>query len=60
MLKDSVRYAVIFYVLITAFQWLFEPEILWVGNIALAVIALIVYLLLEWFIKMYKNKKNEK
>lgn len=60
MLKDSVRYALIFYVLLTAFQWLFEPKILWLNNIGLAILAMLIYLLLEWFIQLYKNKKKEK
>ncbi len=60
VLKDSVRYALIFYVLLAAFQWLFEPKILWINNIGLAVLAMFIYLLLEWLIQLYRNKKNQK
>lgn len=56
MLKESITYGLIFYILLSAWQGLFEQEILWLNNIGFALIALIVYLILEWLIKMYKNK----
>ena len=59
MIKESVTYGVIFYVLLSAWQALFESEVLWVNNIGFALVALIVYLILEWFIKVYKARKND-
>ena len=59
MIKESVTYGVIFYVLLSAWQGLFEAEILWVNNIGFALVALIVYLTLEWLIKVYKARRND-
>ncbi len=58
MIRSSATYAIIFYVLLTIWQAIFEPEILWISNIALALVAMFIYFLLEWLIATYKKRKE--
>lgn len=58
MIRSSATYAVIFYVLLAIWQAIFEAEILWISNIALALVAMFIYFLLEWLIAKYKKGKE--
>ncbi len=60
VIKKSIRYALIFFVILTLWQWLFRPEIDWKDNIGVSVAVFLAYLFIEWASKPYKYKKNEK
>ncbi|AXI00961.1 hypothetical protein DV702_15335 [Sporosarcina sp. PTS2304] len=55
MLKKVVKYwlttCLIFLVLITVTQWLFDPEIRWVQNIKVAIIAYLFLVVIDLIIK---------
>ncbi|MBB4825492.1 hypothetical protein HNO89_002726 [Sporosarcina luteola] len=55
MFKKAVSFTLILFVLITVFQWLAKPTINWVDNIGVAVIAFLIYILVEWAIKPSKR-----
>ncbi|ARK22911.1 hypothetical protein CSV69_08835 [Sporosarcina sp. P26b] len=55
MLKKVVKYwlttCLIFLVLITITQWIFDPEIRWIQNIIVAVVAYLFLIVIDLIIK---------
>jgi len=60
MIKKAISYTLIFYVLLTLWQWLFRPEIQWIDNIGLSVAVFLAYLFVEWASKSYKYTKSKR
>jgi len=60
VIKKAVPYALMFFVILTLWQWLFRPEIHWIDNIGVSVAVFLAYLFIEWASKPYKYKKSEK
>ncbi len=63
MLKKVVKYwlatCLVFFVLVTIMQWLFDPEITWIPNIKVAVISYSFLIAIDLIIKSStKVKKN--
>ncbi|PIC56449.1 hypothetical protein CSV80_14460 [Sporosarcina sp. P12(2017)] len=58
MFKRALTYCLIFIVFLTALQWLFRPEIRWVDNSGLTVIAFFVFIFVEWITKTNKKAKS--
>ncbi|WP_158232573.1 hypothetical protein [Sporosarcina sp. P13] len=58
MFKRALTYCLIFIVFLTALQWLFRPEILWVDNIGLTAISFFVFIFVSWITKSNKKVKN--
>lgn len=57
MFKKAFTYCLIFIVFLTALQWSFRPEIRWVDNIGLTVIAFFVFIFVERITKSDKKAK---
>ncbi len=58
LVRKSITFALLFFVLITAWKWISNSEIHWLENIGLSIAVALVNLLVDWAMKTYENKKE--
>ena len=58
MFKSVVTYCLIFIVCLTVYQWLFRPEIDWVTNIGMTILAFFIAIFVEWISNSNKKTGN--
>ncbi|SDY10588.1 MULTISPECIES: hypothetical protein [Salimicrobium] len=56
MLRKSLRFSIIFFLVPTIWQWSFQPVVSWTENVASACAAFLIYLLVEWSAKDYDRQ----
>lgn len=59
MIKNSMQFAVMFYLALTLWQWLFRPEIHWLDNLGLCLTIFVFHLFWEWVKKPYQYKRDK-
>ncbi|PBB05542.1 hypothetical protein CKW00_08130 [Salimicrobium humidisoli] len=60
MLKKSLRFSIIFFVVTTIWQWSFRPVISWKENVGSACATFLIYLLVEWAAKDFEKQKERR
>lgn len=60
MVKKSVKFGLIFFVLLIIWRWLFSSEINWLDSIGTSFAVFIVYIFIEWANKPYEWNKDKK
>ncbi|WP_162805828.1 hypothetical protein [Sporosarcina sp. PTS2304] len=58
MLKRNFTFALLFFVLITAWKWVSTSEIQWLENIMLTIGITLVTAFIDWASKPYQYKKS--
>ena len=55
MIKRALVYSVLFFIFLTVLQLFFRPEIKWVDNIGLSIVAFLAYIFVAWMIRSFKK-----
>lgn len=59
MFKNNIGIALMFFVVFTIKQLIFNEEIRWIDNIVVAVMAFLIYVLWDWAKKPYEWNKDK-
>lgn len=60
MIKKSIEFSIIFFVILTIWQWLFRLEIHWLDNVGLSFTVFLCYVFFEWVQKPHEYKKDKR
>ena len=58
LFKESIRFPLIFFVVLVIWQLIAKKEVQWIDNIGVSFIMFLMFLLYNWSKKPYKWKKN--